>query len=433
MIPVRAQQLAGFATVLGFSLASSAAAADWPTWRGNGSGVAEGEYVTEWSADSNVRWKTELPGPGNSSPIVAGSRVFVTQYDPESKARKLLCYATESGDLMWEASQLSKEEEPTHPTNPYCAASPVTNGEYVVAFFGSAGLCCYDMEGELKWRKELGSPQHLFGQGASPLIHGDMVTMNYGPGTEQFWVTLALRDGEEHWRLPIAKVDAPNPFDQPGGPKLPEGTKLRDPFGTWATPLVVPSDAGYDLVLAFPNELRAVKPESGSTTWSSESIGNQVMSSPMLVDGNVVCLGTTAVSVRPGGEGDVTDTHSIWFKETDRPRIGTGVATEDSIIANTMQGIVESIDIKTGERNWQERLASGSKSAGSWSSLSRAGDSIYAPSKSGTVHVFKAAPAFELIATNELGETMNSSLAFSDGAIYIRTDKHLWCIAQPQS
>ncbi|MEL6106578.1 MAG: PQQ-binding-like beta-propeller repeat protein [Planctomycetota bacterium] len=429
----RTKRFACFATTLGFVLMTSARAADWPTWRGTGNGVAEGEFATEWSADANVRWKAELPGPGNSSPVVAGERVLVTQYDPESKARKLLCYSTQSGELVWEASQVSEEDEPTHPTNPYCAASPATDGESVVAFFGAAGLCCYDMEGNLRWKKQLGSPQHLFGQGASPLIHGDAVTMNYGPGTEQFWVTLALSDGEERWRLPIEKVDAPNPFDQPGGPKLPEGTKLRDPFGTWATALSVPDGDGYQLVLAFPNELRCVAPDTGKTVWSSESIGNQVMSSPMLVGDNVVCLGTTAVSVAPGGSGDITETHSTWFKETDRPRIGTGVATKDAIIANTIQGIVESIDIKTGERNWQERLSSGSKSAGSWSSLNRAGDLIYAPSKSGTVHVFKAAPEFELVATNELGEPMNSSLAFSDGSIFIRTDKHLWCIGEPKS
>ena len=148
-------------------------AADWPSWRGNGDGVAVGTFATEWSAEENVRWKAELPGPGNSSPIVAGKRVFITQYDPETKARKLLCYSTENGDLLWEVAQETEEAEPTHPTNPYCAASPATNGEVVVAFFGSAGLCCYDLDGNLKWKKELGSPQHLFGQGASPLIHDD--------------------------------------------------------------------------------------------------------------------------------------------------------------------------------------------------------------------------------------------------------------------
>ena len=411
----------------------AAHAADWPSWRGNGGGVADGSFVTKWSAEENVRWKTELPGPGNSSPIVAGKRVFVTQYDPEANERKLLCYSTETGKLLWDVAEVSEEDEPTHPTNPYCAASPVTNGKVVVAFFGSAGLCCYDLEGNLQWKKQLGSPQHLFGQGASPTIHGDVVTMNYGPGTEQFWVTLALKDGAELWRLPIAKVDAPNPFDQPDGPKLPPGTKLRDPFGTWATALVVPSGDNYQLVLAFPNELRSVEPLTGKTVWTSECLGNQVMSSPMLVGDKVVVLGTTAVAVSTDGKGDVTDSHSVWFKENDRPRIGTGVATKDSVIANTMQGVVESIDRTTGERNWQERLSTGSKSAGSWSSLSRWGDFIYAPSKSGAVHVFKAAPRFELVATNELGESMNSSLAFSDGSIYIRTDKHLWCIGKPAS
>ncbi len=420
-------------------LDSSALAEDWPSWRGAGTASTDrSDYKIEWDLASDVLWKAELPGPGNSSPIVVGNKVFITQYVPEDQSRQLRCYAAETGTLLWQASETTEEQEPTHPTNPYCASSPVADDQHVVAFFGSAGLCCYDHDGNLLWKRTLGSPQHLFGQGASPMIFEEIVVLNYGPGTEQFWVACDLASGRELWRLPISKVDAPNPFDQPGGPKLPEGTKLRDPFGTWATPLVVKHGEQTQLILAFPKELRSVDPASGETLWyCDESLSNQVFCTPVpfipavaaeQTPTTVICMGGTALAVRIDGLGDVAESHRLWFQEEDRGRIGTGVIVGENMIANTMQGIIESIDVATGERNWQQRLTSGSNSAGSWSSLARAGDRIYAPSKDGTVFVFSVDPEYKLLASNTLEETMNSSLAFSNGRIFVRTDKHLWCI-----
>lgn len=403
---------------------------DWPSWRGpSGTGrVAESTAPSTWSAEENVRWKVPLPGPGNSSPIEHGGRVWVTQFDKATSERQLRCYSSKTGDELWVRSVKSSASEPTHPTNPYCAASPVTDGKNVVAFFGDAGLCCFSVEGEMLWQRQLGSLQHLFGQGASPLIHGDLVTMNFGPGLEQFWITLNLRTGEEVWKLTIDKVDAPSPFDQPDGPKLPPGTKLRDPFGTWATPLLVTTEKRNELVLAFPNELRAVNPTTGETLWTCDKLGNQILASPILVGDQIVCLGSTAMAVETGGEGDVTASHRKWFEEEDRPRIGTGVGFERFVIANTMQGVVECLSLDSGDRMWQKRLAGSSSGGGSWSSLVAAGQRIFATNKDGSVFVFKANPEYELVATNRLHEKTNATPALGADHILIRTDKHLWCI-----
>jgi outer membrane protein assembly factor BamB len=390
----------------------------------------DSELPSRWVLDgetSNVKWKVPLPGPGNSSPIVKNGLVWITQYEKESGERQLRCYDAKSGDLRWTKSVKSDEEEPTHPTNPYCASSPVANSTYVVAFFGSAGLCCYTHDGDLVWQRKLGAPQHLFGQGASPLIHGELVTVNYGPGVEQFWVTMELSTGEEKWRREIEKVDAPNPFDDPNGPKLPPGSKLRDPFGSWATPVLANLEWKAMLLLAEPSGLRAVEPDSGKEIWKCHRLGDQVFWSPLVVGDLVVCMGATGMAVRMSGTGDVTETHRLWFDEQDRARIGTGVEASGSIIANTMQGIVESIDLKTGERNWQKRLASASGGS-SWSSLVRSGERIFATNQDGSIYVFTTAPTFEILATNNLNETTNASPAIVEDRIFIRTDKHLWCI-----
>jgi outer membrane protein assembly factor BamB len=181
------------------------------------------------------------------------------------------------------------------------------------------------------------------------------------------------------------------------------------------------------LLLAFPKVLRAVEPETGKTLWTCKELGDQVLCSPFIVDDTLVCLGSTAMGVRLFGEGDVTETHRLWLEEQDRPRIGTGIAIEQTIIANTMQGIIEGIDLQSGKRLWQRRLSSAG-GGGSWSSLVRCGERVIATNQDGSIYVFTISPEYKLLATNQLGETTNASPAIAGDCIYIRTDKHLWCI-----
>jgi outer membrane protein assembly factor BamB len=173
--------------------------------------------------------------------------------------------------------------------------------------------------------------------------------------------------------------------------------------------------------------LQAVEPETGKTLWTCEELGAQVLCSPFAVDDIIVCLGSTAMAVRMFGDGDVTETHRLWFEAEDRPRIGTGVAIGQTVIANTMQGIIEAIDLKSGKRLWQQRLSSAS-GGGSWSSLVRCGERVFATNQDGSIHVFTTSPEYKLLATNELNETTNASPAIAGDRMYIRTDQHLWCI-----
>lgn len=409
------------------------APAEWRTWRGNDSnGITSATDVpSEWNLNDgspNIRWRVPLPGPGNSSPIVSNGMIWITQFDPESGERQLRCYDVKNGTLKWKHGVKSEEQEATHPTNPYCAASPVTDGTHVIAYLGAPGIFCFSQSGELVWMKQLDAPQHLFGQGASPTIHGDLVTFNFGPGIEQRWITWDLRTGEERWRIDIPRVDAPNPFDDPNGPKLPPGTKLRDPFGTWATAILAKTSEREELLLANPHKLLAVDPKTGNVLWECQGTAEQVFCSPLVSRDSVCMLGAKGMLVRLGGSGDVTDSNREWFRERDRGRIGSGVIVGEKVIANDMQGIVEAISLSDGKRVWQQRLASEGGSE-SWSSLALAGDRIFATSKTGTVFVFHVEPEFKLLATNKLGEPTNASPAITRDAIYVRTDTQLWCIA----
>ena len=154
-----------YAAVILMNLAASAFAENWPAWRGptaNGESRETGLPVT-WSPEENVRWKVALPGPGNSTPIIWDDRIYLTQATQRGAQRALQCRDRTDGHLIWEAVVEYSEPEPTHATNPYCSASPVTDGELIVVSHGSAGLFCYNRDGKELWRRDLGPCHHIWG------------------------------------------------------------------------------------------------------------------------------------------------------------------------------------------------------------------------------------------------------------------------------
>ena len=168
--------------------------ANWPQWRGpDGSGkTSAADVVTHWGPDQNVKWRLELPEAGNSTPVVFGNRVFVTQPLSESNERSLICVDRHTGREQWRRSVVYEQQEATHRTNPYCSASPATDGQRVVAWFGSAGLVCWDLDGKELWRRDLGRQEHMWGYGSSPILHGDLCILNFGPGNREFLIAVDL-------------------------------------------------------------------------------------------------------------------------------------------------------------------------------------------------------------------------------------------------
>jgi outer membrane protein assembly factor BamB len=173
-------------------------AGNWPAWHGrSGSGVTtETNLPVRWSATENIRWKVPLPDRGNSSPIVWRDRVFITQAVEKENRLTVMCLNRADGKVLWQSGPTYSEKDPTHESNPYCSASPVTDGERIIAWFGSAGVYCYDLNGKELWRRDLGKQNHQWGYAASPIIYGELCFLNFGPGERTFLIALDKKTGK---------------------------------------------------------------------------------------------------------------------------------------------------------------------------------------------------------------------------------------------
>jgi outer membrane protein assembly factor BamB len=404
---------------------------NWPSWRGpQGDGhAAAGNPPLTWNPAQNVRWKVALPDEGNSSPIVWGDRVFLTQasdkvWPPKpaagglaaAKKRSVLCLERATGKLLWQGDTLYPEMESTHPTNPFCSASPVTDGERVIASLGSAGLVCYDFAGTELWRHDLGKLEHIWGNASSPILYGKLALLWCGPGERQFLLAVDKTNGKTVWKQ-----------DVPGGSYGKGGQWL----GSWCTPLVAHVDGHDELILGVPRAVKAFDPKTGRELWSCAGLSNLVYTSPVCSrDGIVVAMSGfhgPALAVRAGGMGDVTKTHRLWLHaQKNDQRIGSPVIVGEHAYLLNASGIAQCFELKTGKDVWNKQRVGGT----SWSSLTLAGGRFYVGSHGGDTYVLAASPKFELLATNRLGsqEKTLSTIAAADGELFIRTYRHLWCI-----
>lgn len=410
-------------------------AESWPSWRGgaDGAGVArEAQLPRAWSPTQNVRWRVELPERGNSTPVIWAQRVFVTQSIEAQNKRTVLCLNRADGKVLWQRGTTWTKPEASHDTNPYCSASPVTDGERVIAWFGSAGLFAYDFEGKELWHRDLGALDHEWGYGSSPLLHGDLCILYVGPGQNQRLMAVDKRTGQTMWQA-----------EQPALVKRPrtdgfKGQEEGGMIGSFSSPIVVQNGAQSELIMTYPQRICAYDPKTGKELWRCDGLNELVYASPVAEDGVVVGMGGflgTSVAVKAGGRGEVTATHRLWSKERTKNRLGSAVVHQGHIYILNSDGIAECIELKTGRVVWEERLPKKGRKGDSWSSMVLAGDLIYILNQSADTVLLKAAPEFSVVGVNALdGALTNASLAVSDGELYIRTHTHLWCIASgPQT
>ena len=401
----------------------AAQAGDWPAWRGpGGQGFSsETNLPVRWDRTNNIRWKTPLPDRGNSTPIVWGNRVFITQ--AMENRRTLMCFNRTDGKLLWQSGTTHAAKEFTHDTNPQCSASPVTDGERVIASFASAGLYCYDFTGQELWHRDLGRQAHIWGNGAAPVIHGELCLLNFGPGERTFLIALDKKTGKTVWQ-----------HDEPGGHSGQEGAdgSKAQWVGSWSTPLVVNANGHEEIVMSWPNRVAAYDPKTGKELWTCRGLNALAYTSPLYAEGIIVAMGGyngDSLAVKIGGHNDVTETHRLWVKKKTKQRIGSGVIYQGHIYILNDPGVAECIDLATGNVLWEERLAGAGPKNTSWSSIVLSGDKLYVVNHGGDTFVVRASPKFELIATNPLNEMVNGSIAVSNGELFIRTYKHLWCVS----
>jgi outer membrane protein assembly factor BamB len=415
-----------------------ALAGDWPAWRGpTGIGLCDDKNLpVTWSTTENVKWRVPLPEPGNSTPIISRGRIFITQ--AVGDRRTVMCFDRADGKLRWQQGVTSKQKEPTHATNPYCSGSPVTDGERVIASFASDGLFCFDLDGKELWRRsDLGQQIHIWGGAASPVIHGDLCFLNFGPGEGTYLLAVDKRNGRTVWKHdedtgygkpPTADVRASASSKSTGG----NTAKVATDIGSWSTPVLMNVGGESQLLVGWPRRLAAYDPRTGRELWTCSGLNPLIYPSPIYGDGIIVAMGGfsgSAFAVRVGGAGDITESRRLWQHPRTKQRIGSGVVHDGHIYVHNDPGIAECFDLRTGTLVWQERLKGPGRTGTNWSSLLLAEGNCYTITQGGDCFVFKASPKFELVAVNSLGERSNSSIGASDGELFIRTHQALWCVA----
>lgn len=401
-------------------LATIAFAENWPGWRGPtgfGHSTAKDLPLT-WSDKQNVRWKAPLPDTGNASPAIWGDHIFLTQAIEKGTKRGILCIDRKTGKEKWAYYLKQEKVEPTHSTNPYGAASCVTDGERVITSLGSGGVLCLDFAGKELWKKDLGEFIHIWGTASSPILHGENVIVWCAPGVRQFLIAMNKKTGDEVWRQEV-----------PGGAG---GLKKGDKWiGSWSTPVIAKIGTREELILSVPNKVKAFDPKSGKELWSCDGLTDLVYTSTVVSpDGIVIAMsgyGGSGLAVRAGGDGDVTKTHRLWHHPRNQQRIGSCVIIGEHAYHVNEPGSASCFELKTGKDLWKgERLTSKT-----WGSMVHAAGRLYVTNYNGETLVVKPDPSkIDILAENKLPDTVLATIAIADGDILIRGYKFLWCISK---
>lgn len=400
-----------------FSSGPAARAENWPQFRGPASqGISsETGLPVKWDATSNVRWKTALPGPGHSSPIVWSSRIFLTAYRPDPSSGRsprrgqllVLCLDKASGKILWEREVLAERIERVHNTNSPASPTPVTDGKYVYVYFGSRGLACFDFEGNKIWEVPLGPFPNEWGSASSPVLYGNLLLLNCDTDDEDFLLAVDKRTGKTVWKTPRSGANR-----------------------AWPTPFLWSANGKDEIVVSGSARIKAYDPKDGQELWTVHGLTRWVTPTPVAAHGLLYIAsngpgGNVIMAIRPGGRGNITETHVVWRHDKSAPYISSPVVVGDYLYAVKNGGVMTCLNAKTGEVRWQERLPA---QGNYYASLVAADGKIYALSEEGQATVVAAKPVFELLSVNDLGERSMASPAVSDRQIFIRTDNSLFCI-----
>jgi len=413
--------------VLVLAFSGAAQAGDWPGWRGpRGDGTsADTDVPIKWSGSDNVAWKTPIPGKGHSSPIVWGDRVFVTtcrEQDaprPDDKARRmLLCLDRREGTVLWQKEVISAKLEKRHPLNTRASSTPAADGKHVFVTFLDAGkdrdarviVACYDFDGNPVWQKSPGRFSSVHGFCSSPILYKDTLIVNCDHDGDGYVVSLAKDDGTQRWR-----IERPN--------------KTR----SYCAPILVEAAGKKQLVLSGSNCVAAYDPDSGKQWWIINGPTEQFVSSLVFLDNTLFLTAGFPtyhyMGIKPDGDGNVTETHVAWHHQVKNAREGayvpSPIAYEKWFFAVSDDGVLNCFDARGGEWKWREKL--GKHHSGS---PVLADGHLYFTADNGDTYVLKAGDKFEVVNVNPLGEECYSSPAISHGQIFIRGDKHLFCIGK---
>ncbi len=415
----------------------TAAAASWPRFRGpNGKGLAPAATVPlHWSATENIRWRTELPGPGSSSPVVWGDRVFVTSYtgygdgtegaSPLDLVRHLLCYELSSGELLWRADEPATLAEDPHEgylvEHGYASSTPATDGERIYCFYGKNGVFAYDFDGTKLWHAPTGtqSSAMVWGSASSPVVHEGLVYVNAGDEARAL-LALDAATGAERWRMEHPMLEQ-----------------------TYATPVLQRLSSGRtDLLVALRGELRGLDPTDGAVRWSAESpvTGNLSAGPVPLPEDRIALFGgfprTLGTVFTGGGEGERGGDALLWESQSARCYMPLPVEREGLLHWVGEDGIAGCARADSGEILYRERLDTASetgKGMAFYASPLLVGEHLVAVSRSAGTFVIKAGPEFELFGVNRIEDDpsrFQGTPAVVGDLLLLRSEKALYAIGR---
>ena len=389
---------------------------NWPNFRGprHDNRAPEADVPVTWSESSNVAWKTPLPGRGWSSPVVWGKRIWMTTATEDGKQMSVLCVDLETGKLLRD-QLLFENEEPRfcHEMNSYASPTPVVEDGRVYAHFGSYGTACLDADtGKVLWQRRDLPCDHFRGPGSSPVAYRDTLIIHYDGFDFQYVVALDKKTGRTVW-----KTDRDIDY----------GTDNGDIFKAYCTPLVVTIDGQDQLISPASKATLAYDPSTGEEIWRVRYGGFSATAQP-LFDGQRLYLNTgfskaDMLAVRPGGKGDITDTHVLWTVKKTIGSKPSQVLWEGRIYNVSDKGIASCIDAKSGKELWSERLKGQFSS-----SLLLAGGRIYLFNHEGQAWVLKPGDTFEAEAVNKLDDGCLASPAVVGNTLLVRTKTHLYAL-----
>jgi outer membrane protein assembly factor BamB len=404
--------------------------------------MAESDAPTRWSDTENVKWKTEIPGKGHSSPVIWGDRIFLTTAitvgaipaaPAESEGRRgagggagplvdhnfdVLCIDRKSGKILWQktATAATPHEGYHRQYGSFASNSPVTDGEHVFAFFGSRGIYAYDLDGNLKWERnfDVRMAMHMgFGEGVGVTLEDQTLLLIYDHNGDSFLSALDKSTGKELWRAE------------------------RDEISNWAAPLVVEHAGRKQVVVAATNKVRSYDFETGKLIWEATGLGKNTIPMPVQQDDLVLVMSgyqnANLMAIRLGRTGDLTGTDAIvWTESKGTSYTPSPVLHDGRFYMLTDRGLLSCLNAETGEPHYHQVRLPGGDHHFKASPVGAAGK-LYLANEGGDVIIVKMGSEFEVIATNTLkDQVFIASPAIVDGEIFLRGQSTLFCISEKQ-
>jgi outer membrane protein assembly factor BamB len=449
------------ATASAFVGAQAPDQAHWPQWRGPlFNGMARGDAPTVWSDTSNIKWKADIPGRGHSTPVIWGDKIFLTTAIPTGKPAPtppakasppasgnqqsdessrggaqqrrgrgpggdtgpqaehkfdVLCLDRKTGKLLWQrTAKVAVPHEGYHRAyGSFASNSPVTDGKYVYASFGSRGIYCYDFNGRLIWEKDLGIQMRMklgFGEGTAPLLIGDRLILVFDHEADSFIVALDKLFGKELWRT------------------------SRDEGSSWSTPLAVEHSGRKQVVVTGTTKVRSYDPENGKVLWESAGLGANAIPVPVYQNGVVFVMSgfrdPRLMAIKLEKEGDLSGSDSIVWSHTRGLSYTTSPVLHDNkLYVVTDSGMISAFNATTGEPHYaQVRLP---KAYNLKASPVGANGKLYLATEDGDVVVLRMGEKLEVIATNTLEDQMFiATPVIAAGELFLRGQNQLFCISQ---